>query len=141
MPAARFPCPYLGDTVELCAKRERYIAERHPELLPAHRDLLAITLADPDQVRTSSRLSNAKLFSRWYDEVGGGKHVVIVVVSDPANAGRRWIVTAYVARRLAEAIGEWTRNRVSNTTAKPTFSTSTNASHTRSRSRMNSETM
>jgi hypothetical protein len=64
MPAGQFPCPYLGGTVELGEERERPIAERHPELLPARRELIAITLADPDQVRTSSRLVNAKLFSR-----------------------------------------------------------------------------
>lgn len=109
MPVAQFPCPYLGATVELNEERERHIAECHPELLPAHRDLIAGVLADPDQVRTSSRLNNAKLLSRWYDSVSGGKHVVVVIVTD-CDANRRWIVTAYVTRRLAEAVVEWTRN-------------------------------
>jgi len=32
----KFPCPYLKGEVEPADERERHIAERHPELLPAH---------------------------------------------------------------------------------------------------------
>ncbi len=64
------------------------------------------TLADPDQVRRSVRFGNARLFSRWYDDLG--KHVVVVVISEPD--GRHWIVTAYIARRLAEGETEWKRS-------------------------------
>jgi len=49
----RFPCPYLGADVELSEARERHIAERHPDLLPEHRDRIATTLADPDTVRAA----------------------------------------------------------------------------------------
>jgi hypothetical protein len=105
-----FACPYLAGTVELSEERERHIATGHPDLLPAHRALIERTLAYPDQVRRSSRIGNAKLFSRWYDDLNGGKHVIIVVVIEPGDNGRRWIVTAYVARKLAEAVVEWTRN-------------------------------
>ncbi len=52
----KFPCPYLGDEVELSDEREQHIAEHHPELLPAHKDRIAGTLADPDQVRRRSDL-------------------------------------------------------------------------------------
>ena len=103
----RFSCPQLRGSVEWTEERERHVAERHPELLPEHRDLIAETVADPDQVRRSARFPEARLFSRWYPEVRGGKHVVVVVVSGPA--GRHWIVTAYVARRLAEGEVEWKR--------------------------------
>jgi len=41
--------------------------------------------------------------------VQGGKHVMVVVVSAPAD-GRHWIITAYIARRLAEGVVEWKRN-------------------------------
>src|SRR5271168_475412 len=101
-----FACPYLGGAVELSEERERHIAAGHPDLLPAHRALLGTTLAYPDQVRRSSRIRNAKLFSRWYNDLNGGKHVIIVVVIEPGDSGRRWIVTAYIARRLAEAAVE-----------------------------------
>jgi len=52
----------------------------------------------------------ARLFSRWFDAVRGGKHVVVVVVLDDRPHGRNWIVTAYISRRLAEGEVEWKRN-------------------------------
>lgn len=106
----RFPCPHLGGEVELTEERERHIAERHPDLLPAYRDLIGTTLAEPDQVRRSARFGSAHLFLRWYTDVRGGRHVVVVVVSDPAPHGRHWVITAYMARRLAEGAVEWQRN-------------------------------
>lgn len=101
-----FPCPYLRGNVECTEERQRHIAERHPDLLPGHREYIATTLADPDQVRRSARSCNSGLFSRWYD--GLAKHVVVVVVSQPD--GRNWIVTAYIARRVAEGETEWKRS-------------------------------
>jgi hypothetical protein len=103
---ASFSCPYLKGNADLSAERERHIAENHPDLLPEHRDLIAATLADPDQVRSSKRFGNAKLFSRWYAELKGGKHVVVVVV-DELTAGRCWIITAYMARKLTGGTIEW----------------------------------
>ena len=40
----RFPCPYLKAEVELTDEREQHIAERHPDLLPEHRQRIADTL-------------------------------------------------------------------------------------------------
>jgi hypothetical protein len=45
------------------------IAARHPDLFPEHRERVAETLADPDQVRRSARFGNARTFSRWYTDV------------------------------------------------------------------------
>lgn len=106
----RFPCPYLHGEVELTDERERHIAENHPDLLPEYRGRIADTLADPDEVRRSLRFGNARLFSRWFDTVRSGKHVVVVVVTDSGAMGRHWIVTAYMARRLAEGEVEWKRS-------------------------------
>jgi hypothetical protein len=61
-------------------------------------------------VRASRRFASAKLFSRWYSQVRAGKHVVVVVVSDPGPAERHWVITAYLARRLAEGAVEWKRS-------------------------------
>jgi hypothetical protein len=69
---SRFPCLYVKGEVELSAERERHIAERHPDLLPDHRERMAEPLADPDQVRRSARYGNARLFSRWYTDVKRG---------------------------------------------------------------------
>jgi hypothetical protein len=107
---AYFPCTYLGSDVELTNEREHHIANRHPDLLPAHRQCIADTLADPDQVRRSSRVGNAHLFSRWFDSLRGGKYVVVVVVSNPPPAAHHWIITAYIARKLAKGGDiEWER--------------------------------
>ena len=106
----RLACPYLGGEVELTEERERHITERHPDLLPDHRERLAETLADPDEVRRSARFGQARLFSRWYDDVRQGKHIVVVIVSEPEPNRRHWIITAYLARRLAGGETEWKRS-------------------------------
>jgi len=106
----RYACPYLKGEVELTEERERHIAGRHPDLLPEHRDRIAGTLAEPDQVRRSARFGSARLFSRWYTDVRQGKHVVVVVVSELGPAERHWIITAYMARKLAEGDVEWKRD-------------------------------
>ena len=107
---SRFPCPYLKGEVELTEERQRHIAERHPDLLPEHRERVAETLADPDQVRRSVRFGSAKLFSRWYTDVQRGKHVVVVVVSELDATERHWIITVYTTRTLAGGEVEWRRN-------------------------------
>lgn len=105
-----FSCPYLQGEVELTDEREKHIAEQHPDLLPEYRDSIAEALVDPDQIRRSSRFNNARLFTRWFDNVRDGKHVVVVVVTDAAPTERHWIVTAYIARKLAGGVIEWTRS-------------------------------
>ena len=104
----RFPCPYLKGEVELSEERERHIAERHPDLLPEHRQRIGEVLANPDEVRRSGRFGRARLFSQWYTDVRKGKHVVVVVVSEFATE-RHWIITAYMTRDLAGGDVEWKR--------------------------------
>jgi hypothetical protein len=106
----QFQCPYLNSVVELTDEREAHITERHPDLLPEHRERLADVLAVPDQIRRSMRFGNARLFSRWFDNMRGGRYVVVVVVSDTKPSSRHWVITAYIARRLAEGEVEWQRN-------------------------------
>ena len=106
---AYFFSPYLDSDVELTDERAYHIANRHPDLLPKHRQFIADTLVNPDRVRRSSRSNNTKLFSRWFESLRGGKYVV-VVVSDPTPLERHWIITAYIARRLAKGGDiEWQR--------------------------------
>ncbi len=107
---ALLSCPYLGGDVELTEEREQHIRERHPELLPKYRQRIAQTLADPDEVRRSARLANGRLFSRSFDDIMGGKHVVVVVVSQAGPRRRRWVITAYVVRKLAPGEVEWKRS-------------------------------
>jgi hypothetical protein len=99
-------CPYLAVEVELSADRERHIREHHPDLLPEHRGHIIETVGDPDEVGGSARAANAKLFTKWFVDLRGGKYVV-VVVGDPARETQPWIVTAYLARNLAGGEIEW----------------------------------
>jgi hypothetical protein len=92
--------------VESTDEREQHIAEHHPDLLPELREYFIRTLAEPDQVRRSRIVGSARLFSRWYDDLG--KHVVVVVMSE--TEGRNWVVTAYMSRRLAQGVAEWIRS-------------------------------
>lgn len=106
----RFPCPYIAAEVGLSEERERHVLERHPDLLPEHRALVAQTFSDPDLVRRSTGVPSARLFSRWYTGFRGGKHVVVVVVSEQGVPGHHWVVTAYLARRITGGIVAWTRS-------------------------------
>ena len=106
----RFPCPYLKAEVELTEEREGHITERHPDLLPEHRQRVAEALGNPDQIRRSVRFGKARLFSRWYTDLQRGRHVVVVVVSGPGPGKRHWIITAYIAVKLVKGEVEWKRN-------------------------------
>ena len=97
-----YTCPYLGGSVELTDERANHIALGHPDLLPEHDVALEQTLAAPDSVRRNDRSRNTRLFTRWFPDVRGGKHVVVVVASDMAPDIRHWVVTAYFTRRLAQ---------------------------------------
>jgi hypothetical protein len=49
------------------------------------------------------------LFSRWFDDIMGGKHLVVVVVSEAA-ARRHWVITAYLVGTLGQGDVEWKRS-------------------------------
>ena len=105
-----FPCPYLDSDVELAGEREYHITLRHPDLLPMYQQCIPDTLILPDEVRRSSRLKNARLFSRWFEWLRGGKYVVVVVVSSTTPTERHWIITAYMTRKLTKRGDiEWER--------------------------------
>ena len=105
---AYFECPHLGAQVELTDERERHIRRLHPEVLTPGRNLIARTLSDPDLIRLDLREpASTWLFSCWYDQVRGGRHVIVGVVSE---AGRHWVVTAFTAREVEERDIEWQRN-------------------------------
>jgi hypothetical protein len=105
-----FSCPYLKGEVELTEDREAHISRTHPDLLPEYLAQIGQTLADPDQVQRSIRMSTARMFCRWFEDVRQGKHVVVVVVSESAPRERHWIITAYITRRLAQGEIEWHRH-------------------------------
>ena len=105
-----FQCPYLNSEVELTDEREEHIAQAHPDLLPEYLPQVKQTLEDPDQVRRSVRMSGARIFYRWFDDVRQGKYVVVVVVSEAVPTERNWIITAYITRRLMNGETEWQKS-------------------------------
>lgn len=96
--------------MKLTDEREEHIAQTHPDLLPEYLPQIKQTLADLDQVRRSIRMSAARIFYRWFDDVRQGKYVVVVVVSEAAPTERNWIITAYIARRLMNGEMEWQKS-------------------------------
>lgn len=102
-----FACPFLRHDVELTDERAGHIIAQHPELQRDYEAYLRETLTDPDQVRTSPRFGGARRFSRWSESLGGGKFMVVVSETSPRE--RHWIITAYVARKLAPGAIEWQR--------------------------------
>jgi len=114
----------LNGEVELSDEREMHIVHNHPDLLPEYLMQVGLTLAAPDQVRHSLRMSSARIFCRRFEEVRHivptlapaasagvslreGKYVVVVVVSESMPVMRHWIITAYMTRRLANGEVEW----------------------------------
>ena len=106
----RFPCPYLKAEVELTEEREHHIAERHPDLLPG-------TVSE-SRKSWRTRIKSAGAFgSEGRDCSRGGtliwhrgRHVMVVVVSEPALGQRHWIITAYITAKLVEGEVEWKIN-------------------------------
>jgi hypothetical protein len=96
----KFVCAYLKGEVELSEEREAHIELTHPDLLPKYLTQIGETLAAPDHVRRSQRMGSAHLFDRWFDDVLGGKYVVVVVVSEATPPERHWVITAYLSRKL-----------------------------------------
>jgi hypothetical protein len=87
---------------------ERHIRQYHPEVLTQGRNLIDLTLSQPDLIRRDLRdPASTGLFSRWYDQVRGGRHVIVSVVSETE---RNWVVTAFTAGYVEERDIEWTRS-------------------------------
>ncbi len=102
-----FFCPYLKREVMLTDERYDHIKKQHPELLPGYESAVKETVIDPDSVRKSSRFKNARMFTKYFDKIRGGKYTVVVVVSDAHPVERDWIITAYITRKLSDGEIEW----------------------------------
>ena len=102
-----FFCPYLKREVILTDERYDHIKKQHPELLPDYESAVKEAVIDPDSVRKSSRFQNARMFTKYFDNIRGGKYTVVVVVSDTQPEQRDWIITAYITRKLSDGVIEW----------------------------------
>ncbi len=106
----QFFCPYLDSEVELTQERERHILERHPDLPARYQELIANTLANPEEVRCDVRFENTLLFSLWYPTIRKGRYIVVAVVTDTIPEQRNWVVTAYMARKVTQGEVIWKQN-------------------------------
>ena len=102
-------CPFLNGKIELSNERLAHILRRHPELAVGQPDTIAATLLDPDLVRIYLDEPLAHAFSKYYSGLLGGKHVVVVVITDSESL-RHWVITAYAARRLSGGIVKWQKD-------------------------------
>ncbi len=103
------PCPYLGVDVELTDEREAHIQRSHGDLLPRHRALLVQAVTDPEIVLRSRRSPDALILCRRFPNLSGGKFIAAVVAVD-AVSQRRWLVTAYISRKLVSGELEWQKS-------------------------------
>ena len=104
----RFPCPRLGQEVELTDERRQHILDAHVDG-PGVLERLGLTLARPE-VALRDRLTGDLLLARAFDFGERTRHIVGILVRDEGNAdgiSRLWIGTAYSARRLAVAGARW----------------------------------
>jgi hypothetical protein len=104
------PCPRLGAVVELTDERREHVARRQSDLVPGRSRWVGETLSDPDYVVRRIEPLPALLFLRWYDSLGIGKYVAVVVASDEGESVRHWIVTTYMRRHLPAGVIEWRRS-------------------------------
>ncbi len=102
-----FFCPYLKREVVLTDERYEHIKKQHPELLPDYESAVCETVLDPDSVRKSARFQNARMLTKYFENIRGGKYTVVVVVSDTQPEQRDWIITAYITRKLSDGEIEW----------------------------------
>lgn len=102
-----FECPYFKKEVILTDERYDHIKSNHPDILPEYELELKETIYNPDSVRKSSRFQNARLFTKFFHNLKGGKYAVVVVVNDTQPEERYWIITAYITRKLSGGIIEW----------------------------------
>lgn len=101
-----FYCTFLNAEVELSEEREQHIIDRHPGTLPNYLGQLAETLGNPDLVRQSSRDDSSLLFSKWFDDIRTGRHMIVVTISEKEPV-RHWVVTAYTARKISGGKRVW----------------------------------
>jgi len=101
-----FPCPHLNADVELREDRIDHIQTRHPGTWPDFETEISQALACPDLVRRSDYDPQTRLFSKWFQSIRTGRHLVIVTVSE-THPPRHWVITAYTARTITGGTVEW----------------------------------
>lgn len=94
-----FDCPYLGTSVELTAERRAHIEDAHPADAARIIQHLRGTIEASEAQFASIDEAGVYLLAKGIEMPTGSKHIAAIIVSDEGS-NRRWIVTAFVTRRL-----------------------------------------
>lgn len=89
-----------GQRVELTDERRAHIVQYHPDVVP-FLDRMAQALRAPDMLRQSTQDPNVVVHYRYFADLLGGKYLVVVVKT---TGGRRFVLTAYLTRRIRTGI-------------------------------------
>ena len=85
----------LGKTVELTSERKKHIFLFHPDLKPYFGRVRDVLL-DPDEVRISKSDPKVLLFYKYFDNILGGKYIMVGVKTN----GRWFILTSYLTNQI-----------------------------------------
>jgi len=92
--------------VELTEERWHHIITEHPEVLE-HRERIPTVLSDPDYVKRSRRDEHVILHYRYFEQILGGKYLLVVVKKEP---DRSFVLTGYVTRSVMRGETLWEKS-------------------------------
>ncbi len=95
----------FGNLIEMTDERWDHVCEQHPELKSRIKKVVA-TLQDPDIVKASRSDRSVRLYCKYFDNLYGGKYILVVVKSNK----RHFLITAYITDYI-KAGGELWRRR------------------------------
>lgn len=95
----------FGSTIVLTGERWEHIVAKHPEVKP-YKDRVSSVLSSPDLVKESRRDKDVLLYYKHFDDILGGKYLLIVV----KLKDRSFIVTAYITDRIKEGKEVWKKS-------------------------------
>lgn len=79
------------DIIELTDERWSHIIREHPEV-ESHKERIQEVLSSPDYVKRSKRDAEVLLYYKYYDDIFGGKYLLVSV----KKGLRSFILTCYI---------------------------------------------
>lgn len=95
----------FGNEIVLTTERRECIITKHPEIKP-YKDKIKMVLQEPDLVKKSKRDEKVFLYYKYFEEILGGKYLLVVVKINKSN----FIITAYITDRIKEGEIIWRKN-------------------------------
>ncbi len=101
-----YHCPMLPSrVVELSDEREHKIERFHADLYNPYPEKIGETIRFPDSIQVSAKDPEARLLTKWHDEVS--KYVIVKIVQHPS---RNWVITAHFAGNKQKGEYLWKRS-------------------------------